>query len=187
MKLPGFDGQKEHMTLVGQFEKNENGLIQLPSNFSFNDADFNAELSFFVKEGNEENAYIRGDAFASLIGALATTKTTDLTIVGFSMSDGSSPAPSLSHKNGINGDLIYLRTDQSGSGVLLGQKDFDLNRQNTFNDALYRFGWKDMLSEEFTPYGQNNTLRLNHTRHYSKSRHNNHLHLQGYKPNLKYK
>src|SRR5699024_10089816 len=146
LKSTGFDGKSEHTTLVGQFDKNENGLIQLPSNFSFSNSDFNVDFSFSVKEGNEYRSFIRGDAFASLIGTLATTNTTDLAVIGFSLSDGRSPEPSVSHKNGINGDLRYLRTDQSGAGVLLGQSAFDMDRQNTFNNTLNRFGWTDMLS-----------------------------------------
>ena len=184
LKTTGFDGEGEHTTLVGQFDKNENGLIQLPSQFSFTNRDFGTSFSFSVKEGNESRSFIRGDAFAAFIGAMSTTNTQDLTIIGFSNSDGSSSAPSVSHKQGINGDLRYLRTDNSGGPVLLNQSAFDIERQNTFNNALHKFGWTDMLSERFTPAGQTGSMLLNHTRHYSKSRHHNHLHLQGFKPNL---
>lgn len=79
-------------------------------------------FGFDVKAGNEYRAYIRGDAMGSLLGALASTSTSDLTVNGFSLSDGSSPSPSTSHKDGKNGDLRYLRTDESGGPVLLGQK-----------------------------------------------------------------
>lgn len=122
---------------------------------------------------------------ASLIGTVAETKTNDLTVVGFSLSDGSLPAPSVSHKDGKNGDLRYLRKDESGDAVLLNQKQFDIKRQNTFNAALYKYGWKSMLSEQFTPAGSSNKMLLDDAKHYSKSRHKNHLHLQGYKPTIK--
>lgn len=184
LKTTGLAGEGEHTTLVGQFDKNENGLIQLPSQFSFTNRDFGTSFSFNVKEGNESRSFIRGDAFAALFGAMSTTNTQDLTIIGFSNSDGNSPAPSVSHKQGINGDLRYLRKDYSGGAVLLNQSAFDIQRQNTFNNALHRFGWTDMLSERFTPAGQTESILLNHTRHYNKCRHHNHLHLQGFKPNL---
>ena len=171
-------------TFVGSFKYNKKGLIQLPSSYSAQDSEGNT-FGFTVKEGNEYRSYINGDAMASLIGTVAETKTNDLTVVGFSLSDGSSPAPSVSHKDGKNGDLRYLRKDGSGDAVLLNQKQFDIERQNTFNAALNKYGWKSMLSEQFTPAGSSNKMLLDYTKHYSKSRHNNHLHLQSYKPTIK--
>ena len=47
-----------------------------------------------------------------------------------------------------------------------------------FNDALYKFGWKSMLSWEY-----DEDKLLNHCKHYKG--HYNHLHVQGYKPNYK--
>jgi RHS repeat-associated protein len=179
----GQNGNQQEV-LVGQFNKNEKGLIQLPSTFSFTNPDFGTSFGFQVKSGNEANSYIRGDAFAALIGALATTSTTDLTIIAFSKADATSPPPSKSHKNGINGDLRYFQTDYSNRPTLLTDKGFDMDRQNKFNDALYTFGWKNMLSEQFTPFGEQNSTILNRTSHYNKSRHHNHLHLQGFRPNL---
>ena len=184
LKSIGLDGESDFTTFVGQFDKNENGLIQLPSEFSFTNRDFGTSFAFSVKEGNESRSFIRGDAFAALIGALAITNTQDLVILGFSNSDGSSPKPSVSHRQGINGDFRYLRTDHSGERVLLNQPEFDFQRQNTFNNALYRFGWTDLISERFTPAGQTESILLNHSRHYSVSRHHNHLHIQGFRPNL---
>lgn len=124
---------------------------------------------------------------ASLFGALILTNTSDLTIVGFSLSNGASPSPSTSHIKGKNGDLRYFDTNFTGGRTLLQDADFDYSRQNSFNAALNKFGWTDMLSENFTrttSSGFKYSTRLHYTRHYNKSRHNNHLHLQGYKPNL---
>ena len=152
--------------LIAQFEKNARGLIQLPSSFDFSNADFGTEFGFNLKSGNAYRGFIRGDAFASLFGALATTNTKDLTITGFSLSNGNSPKPSVSHIasvshiDGKNGDLRYFRTDGSGDKVLLGKEGLDLARQNTFNAALKKFGWTDMLSEYFIPYGQTETTIL---------------------------
>ena len=172
-----------HKTFVGSFKYNKNGLVKLSGSFSAKDGQGNS-FGFKVKEGNEYRSYVRGDALASLIGAVAETKTTDLTVVGFSLSDGSSPEPSVSHKEGKNGDLRYLRKDQSGGAVLLSENQMDISRQNEFNDALNKYGWKSMLSERFTPAGGGDKMLLDNTTHYSKSRHNNHLHLQGYSPNI---
>ena len=185
LKNTGFDGSESNTALIGQFDKNEYGLIQL-EDFSYTNHDFGTDFSFDVKDGNESRSYIRGDALASLFGAMATTDFNDVTIIGVSNADGSSPPPSVSHKNGKNLDFRYLRTDKTGERVLLGQNELDIKRQNEFNDALYKFGWKDMLSENFRSAGEKNSTLLNHTRHYSKSRHHHHLHTQGYKPNLIY-
>jgi RHS repeat-associated protein len=173
------DGDKQ--AFLGAFEYNEDGLIALEGNNSFTDNEGNS-FGFNVKDGNEYRSYIRGDAFASLLGTLADTGTNDLTMVGFSLKDGSSPDPSVSHKEGKNGDLRYLTKDKSGDKVLLGDENFDMERQNDFNKSLQKFGWKSMLSEKFKPFGESEKTLLEGTTHYSKSRHNNHLHLQAYNP-----
>ena len=48
----------------------------------------------------------------------------------------------------MNGDLRYLRKDKRGgktdlfnNGEDLGWKGLDEDRQNNFNDLLYKFGW----------------------------------------------
>ncbi len=88
----------------------------------------------------------------------------------------------------MNGDLRYLRKDRSGKNVHLnlqsetgdpsGWKGMDEMRQNQFNDALYKYGWKSMLSWNYS-----NGLLLNHSSHYDD--HNHHLHVQSYRPTLK--
>lgn len=183
--LVGADGNR---TFVGKFNYNKDGLIQLPSDFSAKDGQGNA-FGFEVKSGNEYRAYIRGDALGSLFGALASTGTTDLTVNGFSLSDGSSPSPSVSHKEGKNGDLRYLRTDESGGPVLLGQQNLDVNRQNEFNAALKKFGWNDLVSKRFKPYGSSQGMLLDNATSGKergiKSGHFDHLHLQVYNPKIK--
>lgn len=79
----------------------------------------------------------------------------DFTFNGFSDSEGRSIGGSKSHKNGMNGDLRYLRKDKSGQNVHLilssatgdpcGWKGMDESRQNQFNNTLYKYGWKSML------------------------------------------
>jgi hypothetical protein len=167
-------------TFVGSFKYNSKGLVKLPSSLHFNQG--GNQVGFSVKKGNENKAYVSGNAFASLIGAVANSGTNDLTVNQFSKSDGTSPDPSKSHKSGRNGDLRYLRTDESGSAVILGSPNVDVGRQNQLNNSLNLFGWKDMISERF------NGGLLNHTSSSKergiKSDHSNHLHLQGYSPNV---
>ena len=190
--------QDGETAFLGGFAKNDNGLIQLPSEYSFSSKErfifgdgpnsrIATEFGFSVKSGNKDRAYISGEGLAAMFGALAETNTQDLTVVGFSSSDGSSPSPSKSHKDGKNGDFRYLRKDFSGGAVLLQDQQMDISRQNTLNQSLNKFGWKSMLSENFTPHGKKNQTRLDHTTHYNKSRHHNHLHLQGFRPRIRKK
>ena len=171
-------------TFVGQFDKNENGLIQLPSEVKGNG--WGGNFGFSVKSGNESKAFIKGDALAALVGAVAETHTTDLTVNQFSLSNGSSPDPSVSHVNGKNGDLRYLRKDESGAGVVLGDSKVDVGRQSSLTNSLNKFGWKDMISEKFK--SGNSYMLFPHTSSANeigiKSNHSNHLHLQGFKPKI---
>jgi len=171
-------------TLVGQFDKNENGLIQLPSEVKGNG--WGGDFGFSVKAGNDNKAFVKGEALAALVGAVAETHTTDLTINQFSLSNGGSPDPSVSHVNGKNGDLRYLRKDETGGGVVLGSPKVDVGRQSTLNNALNKFGWKDMISERFKSGGSSMLLPHTSSAHERgiKSDHSNHLHLQGFKPKI---
>jgi hypothetical protein len=113
----------------------------------------------------------------------------DFTFNGFSHSDGSA-SPSKSHRNGYNGDLRYLRADKSigkidlflsdEKGAPCGWKGLDEVRQNKFNDALFKFGWKGMLSQKY-----DKTKLLNHCSADKDENHNDHLHVQNYNPNFK--
>ncbi|AZI33143.1 hypothetical protein [Kaistella carnis] len=107
----------------------------------------------------------------------------------FSIEKGESFEGIMSHKNGMNGDLRYLRKDKKGgstnlfnNGELTGWKGLDAERQNNFNDALYKFGWKSMLSQY---YGDKKEKLLNHATNDKDNNHNDHLHIQGFKPTLK--
>ena len=168
--------------LVGAFEYNKKDLIGLSGRISFTNTK-GESAAFAVKSGSENKSFISSNALAALIGAVGTVAFSDITINQFSYSDGRSPAPSVSHKNGKNGDLRYLRTDKSGSQTDVGSNNFDEQREQALTNALYKFGWKDMISEKY-----NNKL-LPHTSSAKnrgiRSNHSNHLHLQGFKPNIK--
>lgn len=135
---------------------------------------------------NTERYFLNDKTLGSLIGALLECGYEDYTFNGFSHSDGSS-RPSKSHLNGFNGDLRYLRTDKAIARLNLfsaseteGWKALDEDRQKKFNDALYKFGWKSMLSQTY-----NKNKLLNHCKNDANGDHNDHLHIQGYEPKFK--
>jgi RHS repeat-associated protein len=179
-----FIENKEHkVEFVTQIDKNENGLLNLSSKVDFKSSDLESSFSVTLKEGNGYRAYIRGDAAAALFGAASETNFKDLGVVGFSLSDGASPKPSTSHKLGKNGDLRYLNTSENGGGSNTKNSDFDVKRNSTLTNALFKYGWKDIISEKF-----GNGQLLPHTSS-SKDRgipsdHTTHLHLQGFNPKI---
>ncbi|MGN7819448.1 DUF4280 domain-containing protein [Chitinophaga sp. 22536] len=135
---------------------------------------------------NTVRNFVNDKTLGSLLGALLECGYEDYTFNGFSHADGSS-APSVSHKNGYNGDLRYLRTDKAIARLNLfsdseteGWKALDTDRQTKFNDALYKFGWKSMLSQTY-----NEDKILNHCSPDPDGHHNDHLHVQEYSPNYK--
>lgn len=112
----------------------------------------------------------------------------DISCNGFSHEDGSS-RPSRSHINGNNGDFKYLRikkTMECGSGTSLNisrsPDALDVVRQNKWIDALYKFGWKQMLGWSYTI--NKKTEYLHHITHKTKN-HHHHLHVQSYEPQFK--
>lgn len=182
---------------IGTYEKNEEGLIQLPSSLSYSSDSISFGMT--VKSGNEDRSYIKPEGMAALIGALAETGTTDLVVIGFSNSDGSSPSPSTSHKNGKNGDIRFLKTDKSGNGGYVFDIDMDFERQVTLNRSLSKFGWKDLVSSPYSPgtsiqdgkighpVSSGSPIQLPGTRelpHSYDGKHFNHIHMQGFRPNV---
>ena len=144
---------------------------------------------------NTVRYYMNEDTLASLFGAMLKCGYEDFTFNGFSDHLGRSIGGSKSHKNGYNGDLRYLRKDKTGNvlkinsekkdkkGIITGgYKDLDETRQNNFNDALYNYGWRSLISQK---YGEKKDLLLNHSTedkiHYQ---HYDHLHIQGYDHNF---
>ncbi|MCD9612254.1 hypothetical protein LVK02_14965, partial [Tenacibaculum maritimum] len=139
---------------------------------------------------NSSRKYLNSKTLASLLGAMLSCGHKDFVFNGFSHSNGGSK-PSVSHKNGYNGDFRYLRynkkggkTDLSVDNKSIGWKGLDEIRQNKFHDELFKFGWKSMISQY---YGERNekgesTKLLNHCKNDKKNNHNDHLHIQSYKP-----
>ncbi|WP_346881331.1 hypothetical protein [uncultured Algibacter sp.] len=138
---------------------------------------------------NTNRYYMNGDTLASLLGAMLECSYDDYTFNGFSNEIGKSTGGSHSHKSGYNGDFRYLRKDKSGGKLNLsynkkvddveGWKELDIERQEKFNDALYGFGWKSMISQKYGTSGSKQLLKRC-TEDKKKHQHYDHLHIQGY-------
>lgn len=129
--------------------------------------------------------FIGDVALASFLGALLEVGYTDVVCTGFSTHEGKTAGGSSSHVNGTNGDFRYLRNDGRTGPLHLAYEQarpelLDEARQKALIEALYRFGWKSMLSYRYERDGE--TRLLARTRHYRG--HYHHLHLQGYEPDM---
>ena len=128
--------------------------------------------------------YLKGDAFAAVIGAMCSLGYGYYQGSGFSDKAGRSVG-SVSHYNGINGDFRYLGISgcHKDGPVLVSQTDrFDWDANLKFVNALFLFGYKAFGSQVMKRKGQANRT-LPHSA-FTNSDHDNHLHLQGYQPNI---
>jgi hypothetical protein len=164
------DGDKEWVQ-VAQFNKNSHGLIAMPKKFRSED------FGWDYTGRNGEN-YISGSAMAGVIGTLRNSHLV-ISFNHWSNSDGSTPAPSKSHKNGIVGDVRPVRKDRSGGAVLVSDAQFDKVANTTLITNFKLFGWNSVLSERHKGWITPGTTHYNKT-----ARHNNHYHLQKYKPQI---
>ncbi|MDG2432705.1 hypothetical protein [Flavobacterium sp.] len=137
---------------------------------------------------DSRRSFVNEKTLASFFGAMLDVNYLDISCNGFSHEDGSSK-PSRSHINGNNGDFKYLRATKElrcGPGTSLNiSKSADLldySRQNKWNDALYKFGWKKMLGWTYTI--KRKTNKLHHIDHKT-TNHYHHLHVQKYEPDFK--
>ena len=156
--------------------------------YSSKDGSVIAKFSTF--NSDHDRWYINPNCFAGLLGAMLELNIDYLGFNGFSTYDAKS-VESKSHINGIAGDLRYLSIYKLGEPTLLTHSHFDFEKQNEFNDALYKFGWARtslMYSEYFTYKKKSNTL-LNYTKHMHKEgkggyAHHHHLHICGFDHDL---
>ncbi|KIQ96079.1 hypothetical protein [Lysobacter sp. A03] len=129
--------------------------------------------------------YISDLALASLFGAMLDLGYEDISCNGFSDHLGHSIGGSKSHRNGENGDFKYLRLDnttqsQSSLHIDVSPELMDEARQNSFNDSLYKYGWKDLRAWTYKIDGK--SRNLNHAKHLVS--HHHHLHVQGFSPDI---
>jgi hypothetical protein len=137
---------------------------------------------------DSRRSFVNEQTLASFLGAMLEVNYLDISCNGFSHKDGSS-LPSRSHINGNNGDFKYFRLDKTlecGPGTSLNiskaPQSLDYSRQNEWNDALYKFGWKKILGWTYTI--KKTTKKLHHITHKT-SNHHHHLHVQNYEPDFK--
>lgn len=146
----------------------------------------NLKISIANDSKGQSRYWLSTAAFAAYIGAVCRfgEKTR---FSGFSDKSGG-PGESSSHINGEVGDIGYIRKDRNHLvGVNFNMDQYDHNASLNFVNILISFGWgknKKMLSENYPTtliknYNLNNGYILPKCNHYSKVRHNNHLHLQG--------
>ncbi|MFK8400685.1 hypothetical protein M2D07_019435 [Pseudomonas sp. BGr12] len=143
----------------------------------------NSARKFGFRFFDTPRKYMSMPALASLIGVLMEVRFNDVVCTGFSLRDGSPGAESKSHINGQNGDFRFLRLDRSGGSLLLNSEPEALDefREMAFIEALYKFGWKQMLVWEYTLNGVKKLLPR--TAHYPG--HHHHLHVGRYQPSIK--
>ena len=141
-KTKAFGGGKdEYVNLIN--------LETVPKYFKRNNHQYHFNI-------DSRRSYVNEQTLASLFGAMLEVNFLDISCNGFSHKDGSSK-PSRSHINGNNGDFKYLRVDkvlECGPGTSLNisksPDSLDYSRQNKWNDALHKFGWKKFLGWTYT-------------------------------------
>ena len=137
----------------------------------------------FNVDSNQERYFMNRDTLASFFGAMLEVNFTDISCNGFSTGKGESGV-SKSHKNGYHGDFKYLRKDKklykgegSSLNIRLNPEELDVDRQNQWIDALYKFGWTNMLGWSYTLKGEK--YFLNHIPKET-TNHDHHLHVEYY-------
>ncbi|CAK7067879.1 hypothetical protein [Saezia sanguinis] len=185
-------------------------LIDMGTINNFENADKTVKFSMAM---NTTRPYSNDVTTAALLGSMTNTGYTDFNFNGGSNNKGESPSPSTSHKNGMNLDLRYLRTDKSGGTVHLdknnetgdpcGWKGLDVDRQNSFVDELRRYGWSDIKAWEYWDSTNSPDTATEWTTWYTEwqktnpdaekpvlknikhlANHHHHIHLQGFSPSL---
>ena len=145
----------------------------------------NSAREFGFRFFGTDRRFLNQTALAALIGALMEVGYEDVASTGFSNVDGT-PGISKSHINGENGDFKFMRFDGDwGASTHLntigGVNSLDEDRQNMFNKALFKFGWKVQFAWRYSKGGVQKLL--SHTAHLED--HHHHLHVGNFSPNLK--
>ncbi|MCJ0829422.1 hypothetical protein MN869_13325 [Acinetobacter sp. NIPH1876] len=131
-------------------------------------------------DSDDGRYYLSGTALSAVLGAICSLGYAEYTGSGFSCRDGS-PGESVSHLNGENGDFRYIAINNRHMSELTytSHKHFDWDKNVSFVNALYKFGYKLFGSNPVKIKG--NTL-LPHSK--SWSGHHNHVHLHDFNPNI---
>jgi len=151
--------------------------IKFPFHYKFNE-------TLIKLRDHTDREYINPEALACLIGAIADVGYSDITFNGFTSADGTG-APSVTHFNGIAGDLRYLRKDKSAGSlhIDINPNELDIERQEKLIDALVKFGWDSFYSFNIIINGK--SFRLKKSTHLVNHHHHLHLRREKFKPNYK--
>ncbi|EPL03818.1 hypothetical protein, partial [Pseudomonas sp. CF161] len=145
----------------------------------------NPASNFGFRFVDTSRRFLNQTALAALIGALMEVGYDDVASTGFSNVDGT-PGESVSHINGENGDFKFMRLDNNWNvsthlNVANDVSFLDEERQNSLNEALFKFGWRTHYAWKYTKNGTQKLL--SRTVHYPG--HYHHLHVAGFSPKLK--
>ncbi|MDH0032491.1 MULTISPECIES: hypothetical protein [unclassified Acinetobacter] len=131
-------------------------------------------------DSDDGRYYLSGTALSAVLGAMCSLGYAEYTGSGFSCRDGS-PGDSVSHLNGENGDFRYIAINNRHMSELTytSHKHFDWDKNVSFVNALYKFGYKLFGSN---PVKIKENMLLPHSK--SWSGHHNHVHLHDFNPNV---
>ena len=154
------------------------------------------QVHYKIEKNSEKNVryFLTGLALAAYLGTLCKLSYDDISFNGFSTANGD-PGESSSHINGAVGDMRYLRKDFKALPVTVFQDIYSHERSLALVNTLYEFGFgrtKNMLTEKYNKPELNlKNYELPHCSHFKTQlkngkwvRHHDHLHIQGFKPNL---
>ncbi|PHR29979.1 MAG: hypothetical protein COA38_11065 [Fluviicola sp.] len=152
-----------------QYDEGKTPLVKVKLPISYN----KDGVEIYLKD-NTTREYMNPESYACFLGALAENGYDDVTFNGFTSKDGTG-APSVTHYNGIAGDLRYLRKDKKISSLHIDTDpdELDIVRQEKLIDALVKFGWNSFLSFNITI--DEKAFILKKSTHMS--HHHHHLHL----------
>ena len=171
--------------IAAHLQADSNGDIELIDIKQFTGyASGNIKAKFGLWDSEQyKRYYINPDCMAGLLGAMLDMNIDYLVFSGSSQKDGT-PEPSVSHVNGIATDLGYLRTDKKAIGVILQDKNFDLDTTRAFVEACFDYGYRTlskMGTEKFKPCEKtDNIFIIEGMGNFKTPPHNNHLHLDGF-------
>lgn len=131
-------------------------------------------------DSDDGRYYLSGTALSAVLGAICSLGYAEYTGSGFSCRDGS-PGESVSHLNGENGDFRYIAINNRHMSELTytSHKHFDWDKNVSFVNALYKFGYKLFGSN---PVKIKGNILLPHSKNWSG--HHNHVHLHDFNPNI---
>ncbi|MFT7276430.1 MAG: RHS repeat-associated protein [Cyclobacteriaceae bacterium] len=157
-------------TFLGKFERNSDGMIELPENWSFD----NGSISFSISAKQNRENFIGTMELAALLGAGVETGYQDISVTAYSLASGLSGPGHTTHTRGINGDLRYPNTAETGTPTWTTDYFLDVDRSTALIGAFKKYGYGSVLS---MPMSNGNMLDGT-TEH---ANHHHHFHIQNFR------